>query len=175
MYRFVFASVTALVLTLPTAASAQEAGKVGITMGFPGSVGVLWHASENVALRPEFAFGFSSSEDEDSDIDGSSFSTGLSALFYLRRWDDLATYISPRYSFSRSTQSFDGPVFIEDEVTSRSHLVSGSFGAQYWMGDRFSAFGELGVAYSRNRPGDDSPRRAWSFGSRSSVGIVFYF
>jgi len=108
-------------------------------------------------------------------ISTASFSTGLSALFYLRRWDNLATYVSPRYSFSRSSQSFDGTFFIVDEATSKTHLVSGSFGAQYWLGDRFSAFGELGLAYSRNRPGGDSPRRASSFGSRSSVGIVFYF
>ena len=36
-------------------ASAQGAGKTGVTMGYPASIGVIWHASDKVAIRPELS------------------------------------------------------------------------------------------------------------------------
>ena len=47
------------------AASAQERS-FGVTMGYPASIGVLWHMSEAVAVRPEFSFDFFSSETENN-------------------------------------------------------------------------------------------------------------
>ena len=45
-------------------ASAQDTRSFGVTMGYPASIGVLWHMNEAVAVRPEFAFDFFSSETE---------------------------------------------------------------------------------------------------------------
>ena len=175
MHRYVFASVTAfLALVLTTPVAAQEAGKVGVTMGFPESVGIIWHATDRVAVRPEFSFGWSSTDNDLFESDGTSFGAGLSALFYVRKWDSLATYVSPRYTFTRSTRSFEGP-FTDGEADATSHLVSGSFGAQYWLGDRFSAFGEIGLGYSRSNDGDEDGSTGSSLSTRSSVGVVFYF
>jgi hypothetical protein len=175
----VLACVMAL---MPSQALAQEEGRIGVTMGFPSSVGILWHATENIAIRPEFSFAWSSSESEFGDSDGFGFGTGISAIVYTSRSDNLATYFSPRYSFTRTTNErrFEGEQFIEPliESTTRSHTFSGSFGAQYFLGSRFSVFGELGLAYSRTSSkadvSTDEPT-ASNFGTRSGVGVVFYF
>ena len=188
MQRYVPALLAVLTFCLgPSSVVAQETGKVGLTMGFPGSIGVLWHATDNLAVRPEISFSWSSSEIGSSESDVSTFSTGASVLFYLRKWENLATYASPRYAFARTTSSSDAAFGGESERTSRSHLFSGSFGAQYWLGQRFSAFGELGLAYQRSSsdsnidvppgfPIDFSTEfTSTSFGTRSFAGVVFYF
>jgi hypothetical protein len=75
-------------------AYAQDTRSFGVTMGYPASIGVLWHLSEGVAVRPELSFDFFSTETEndsplggDSSQDGHNVSVGLSALFYFARWD----------------------------------------------------------------------------------------
>lgn len=179
MHRYVSRLFAAVVVTLvPAVASAQEEGKVGITMGFPETVGLVWHATPNVAVRPEVSFSWSSSDQDLVDTSGTVLSTGVSALFYVKRLDRLATYVSPRYSFRHTSTSFEGPLGEDAESRSRAHLFSGSFGAQYWLGERFSLFGELGLAYVRSSAGDegdgDDPT-ANQVGTRSAVGVVFYF
>ena len=37
---------------LANTASAQDTPKLGVTMGYP-SIGVIWHVTDGVALRPE--------------------------------------------------------------------------------------------------------------------------
>ena len=176
MRRYVSA-FAALLFLAASPAAAQEKGKIGVTMGFPESVGVIWHATDKLALRPEFSLEWTGSEVETVEIEGNSFSTGLSALFYLRKWDDLATYVSPRYAFSRRRTTSEGIFGIDSESTIHTHLFAGSFGAQYFLGARFSVFGELGLEYrkaSREDEDRDDPS-SHSFGTRSTVGISFYF
>ena len=38
-----------------TSAGAQDQGKIGITMAYPASVGMLWRVSDKVAVRPELS------------------------------------------------------------------------------------------------------------------------
>jgi hypothetical protein len=170
---------------LPAAAGAQDKGRAGVTMGYPGTVGVLWHVSENVALRPEFQFSYTSSESSTPDLGlsssshGWSIAPGASALFYLKRFDNLRTYLSPRFTFSRSTSSFESGSFgTAATSTNRSYGGSGSFGAQYSPGDRFSVFAEagLGVTRTTGRSGQSSTRTSghqWTL--RTGVGAVLYF
>jgi len=186
MHKNASASVLAVALFLsPAATAAQEQGKLGITMGFPASVGIVWHATENLAVRPEFSFNWSTTETGTLESDGTSFTTGVSVLLYLRKWENLATYISPQYSFNRSSSTSSGDFSGDFERTSRSHLFSGSFGAQYWLGDRFSAFGEVGLGYQRGTSESDfdvdppfevdTRSTLNGLATRSAVGIVFYF
>ena len=37
-------------------ALAQDKGDVGISMGYPAAVGVVFHLTDSVALRPEISF-----------------------------------------------------------------------------------------------------------------------
>jgi hypothetical protein len=69
----------------------------------------------------------------------------------------------------------------------RTHFISGSFGAQYALGRRFSVFGEIGLGYTRTSvdneptssvsPGASTGSAATSHGiaARSGAGVVFYF
>ena len=164
-------------------AAAQDTPLFGVTMGYPASVGVLWHVSDRLAVRPEFSFDVFSSETEndsplavDSSQDGHSVSVGLSALLYFARWDMTRAYVAPRYSYSRAKSSIDGPFAITRDSNGHTHDVSVSFGAQHTLGDRFAIYGELGLAYERAKTDIlTSELRAHSFGTRSGVGVVVYF
>jgi Tfp pilus assembly protein PilE len=114
-------------------------------------------------------------------------SAGLSGLFYLSKHDALRTYLSPRWAYTRLSSS---PSSTNSAATSavtgtsgHVNVVSGSFGAQYAISDRFSAFGEVGLAFTRTV---SSPLVNSSFvtvggststnlGTRSGAGVIVYF
>jgi hypothetical protein len=164
-------------------ASAQDTRAFGVTMGYPASIGVLWHVNEGVALRPELSFDFFSSEIEndsplggDSSQDGHTISVGLSALFYVARWDMTRAYLVPRYAYSRAKSSIDGPFTLLRDSTGKVHDVSVSFGAQQNLGNRFAIYGELGLEYQRaTTEVTTSELRSSTFATRSGVGVVVYF
>ena len=164
-------------------ASAQETRSFGVTMGYPASIGVLWHLNEGVAVRPEFSFDFFSSEIEnesplggDSSQDGHAVSVGLSALFYFARWDMTRAYVVPRYAYSRTKSSLEGPFTVLRDSTGNTHDFSVSFGAQHTLGDRFAVYGELGFSYERSTTEiTTSELRRSAFGTQSGVGVVVYF
>ena len=107
MRRLVFPILLSLLAVLPRHAAAQDAGDVGITMGYPASVGVVWHATDRVAVRPEFSFSHASGESDNElftlSNTATSFATGVSVLFYVREWDKPAPTFAPAILFSRTT------------------------------------------------------------------------
>jgi len=175
-----FASLMTVRLT--TAANAQEPSRVGITMGYPASIGVLWHASERVALRPELSFTLTDSSSESLINDESNFwslGTGVSVLFYSPLTDNLRTYVAPRFSYTRT--SGDSTT---TESTTDVYSFAGMFGAQYALGRRFAAFGEVGANYSRQNGSVTTTIGALTnrisnhgntFGIRTAVGVILYF
>jgi hypothetical protein len=194
-------------LAVAGGARAQDTPRVGITMGYPSAVGVIWNVADRLALRSEITF---SGESNDSSIgsilgtgtgsstDGFQIGVGLSGLIYVGRWDALRSYVSPRFSYSR-TSSSGTSTGSSSESTTQSYLTSGSFGAQYSLGRRFGAFGEIGIAYTATTttfsttllqtislvglPGtpvttsvsarSDSHGKTW--GTRSGAGVIFFF
>ena len=153
--------LTAVCVLGPRAAAAQDDPKVGVTMGYPGAVGVLWQATERIGLRPEFTVSRASSEsvsasDQSLGIGASASPSdmwqtgvGLSALIYLTRVESLRTYVSPRFTYSQTSTSSavnGGPLSTASD--SWSYSTSGSFGAQYALGRHFGVFGEAGVSYT---------------------------
>ena len=170
-----------------TGASAQDSGKVGITMGYPASVGIIWHVSDSVAIRPELSFSSSSSEAEGSgsvtsvESDGWALGTGISALFYVHDYDRLRTYFSPRFTYNKikTTNSSTNGVF-DASSTGRASTygIAGSFGAEGRIADRFSAFGEVGFGYSHTTTSSTSSsirNNSDTWGTRAGVGVAFYF
>ena len=183
------AIVSLMAVCVSGTASAQDKGKVGLTMGYPGAIGIQWHVSDKVAIRPEFSFTGSSSELESgsfgSEGDSWTFGTNISALFYLTTDDKLRTYFAPRFTWSHGSSESEltgplpTPIIVETESKSSgdAYGFGGSFGAQYGLGDRFLVFGELGFNYGHatsenNRSTTKTTTNAW--GTRTAVGIVFF-
>lgn len=175
--------LTLSVLLAAGTASAQDTKKVGITMGYPSSVGLLWHVSDKVAIRPELSFGGGSSETTGSGLsvnsDNFTVVTGASALFYLHTDDKLRTYVAPRFIYSHTSTTADSSTImpLSSEQTGDATGVQGLFGAQYGLGSRFALFGELGFGFTHTTQKSSlSPTKGTSdsWGTRSAVGIVFY-
>lgn len=164
-----------------TVASAQEP-KTGISMGYPASVGLLWHVSDRVAFRPEFSFTFTNSSSESLISDESNFSsfgTGVSVLFYSSLTDNLRTYLAPRLSYGRTSGDTN-----TTESTTDIYSIAGMFGAQYSLGRRFAAFGEVGFGYSRQNGSSTTmigpltnriTNHGNAFGTRTGAGVILYF
>lgn len=170
-------------ILLPASARAQERGQFGATMGYPTSVGFIWHATESLALRPEITFTHSSAEAESSifglgsTAKNTSFAFTTSALWYRGKFDNVRTYFSPRFTYGQASSKSNSNA---TPVESDAYSVSGSFGAQYAPTRRFSVFGEIGYGFSRSSTQvaslislNKTVTRTWS--PRSAVGVIFYF
>jgi hypothetical protein len=198
------------VVLLAAPVGAQEHGQVGLSMGYPASVGIVWHVADRVALRPEISFVQSSTVTTATSTltftgpfgpqtqttqaqfttDSTTVGTGVSGLFYLWKRDSLSAFVTPRYAYSRGTGTTvaSGVAATPTEITTSNHFVSGSFGAQYALGRRFSVFGEIGLGYIDTRVDNASAASVSPNGSstisetsshgvstRSGAGVVFYF
>jgi opacity protein-like surface antigen len=164
-------------LFVPSAAAAQEPGDIGVFMGYP-SLGLVWQVSEKVAIRPEIAFSSTSTEVESSFSTGTSQGWNLrfggSALFYLKDADRLRTYVAPQFTYSRTHTETSSS---QSEAAGNSYGFAGLFGAQYSLNDRFSVFGELGLAYTHSTLSDliSTDSQADNWGTRTGVGVILYF
>ena len=177
--------------------SAQEAGDVGVTMGYPGAIGVVWHITDGFAVRPDLTLSRTTSESRttsSSVFGGQSLSSsntsegwgttvGLSALVNVRTIERLRLYVSPRLAYSYSSSDNETGLtgsLSAFNATTTGIVASGSFGSQYNVHDRFAIFGELGLQYSSlttesDFPGSSNQTDSTSFGLRSAVGVTFYF
>ena len=168
-----------------TAANAQDQRDVGVVITTTTTAGVIWHVTDRVAIRPEVSFVTSNVDTGDSvsDIESSSGTFAVAALFTVRRWDDLSAYVSPRFSWLRATGTSTlsiGSITETIETSTDGFGIAGSFGVNYRLGDRFAVFGEAGVSFTDQSVETDSPltlRRtdATSVGLRSALGVSFYF
>jgi hypothetical protein len=165
-----------------TTASAQDDPKVGVTMEASTNVGVIWHLFNRLAVKPEVGFSTLTTESERSSSDAKGFTTGVSGRLYLHTWDNLRTYASPGYFYSRSTQH-GGSSSITLENKDSTYSIAASFGAQYAFHKKFAVFGETGVSRlhttftSVPSVGFVGSSRSVTTGwrSRSGVGAIFYF
>lgn len=202
------AMATMIVLGGAVSASAQDAGKFGVTMGYPASIGVIWHVSNRIALRPEISLqqiattttstisittagsgGVTSTSTTTTATNDQWFvGYGASALFYIKQWDALRAYVSPRFQYTHGSSSSSttlntslpiSTVPASTEFTQNSYLYSGSFGAQYGLGSRFGLYGEVGFGYTHQTSESSFAAAGDSTGhtvaTRSGVGVIFYF
>jgi hypothetical protein len=174
----------ALTFGITVLASAQESARAGITLGSPGDIGILWHVSDAIAVRPAFSFSHSSG---DSVAGGSSggWDTGLalSALFYVKKYDKVRTYVSPQYSYSYSSVTTT-PASTQGSLpsitgTTNTNAGAGAFGAQYTPTAHFALYGETGIGFSRHRSElgaivGRSAITSSTWGPFAGVGVVFY-
>jgi opacity protein-like surface antigen len=171
-----------------SAASAQDKGATGVTMGYPAAIGIVHHVSDRFAIRPEVTFAVANNSSDTggfaSESDTWTIGVGASAILYLREWDKLRTYVSPRYAYFRGETTtmtafsfpLEGPT--ENTTTSRQHNLVGSFGAQFAAHEKFSLYGEIGIGYTRQRSRSeltDGRGTSNQVSTRSGVGVIFYF
>jgi opacity protein-like surface antigen len=181
-----------LALATPAAVFAQDSGRVGVTMGYPGAIGLVYQVSESVAVRPEFSFSRNSvsataSSGSVGPSESSSWATGVgaSALFYFGKHDNVRPYFSPRFAYSRAQNTVTSSLVLAGTpitTTTTGHgdaySGTGSFGAQYTPGRRFGIFGEVGVGYDRvtGKSGlSKSKTTTKNWATRTAVGAIFYF
>jgi hypothetical protein len=192
MRGLALATMVAVVMAAP--AAAQDAGSVGLTMGYPAAVGVVWHITERIALRPDVTLSTSTTEST-STIDSifvpqvstttsTSWSTavGLSALLYLNSTDQLRFYVAPRAAYLRTSIDIDDdqPLASAFDNTSTGFVAAGAFGVQYNAHDRFAIFGELGAQYTSQSSTSEfltsrTRGEVRTAGLRSAVGVTLYF
>ena len=146
-------------------------------MASNSSIGVIFHVSDRVAIRPEIAIIVSTSTTTAGDANQQAENTqsqvtpGVSALFYTGRWDALRTYVSPRYIYRRSHSEASSPGG-SNESTATTHTLGGTFGAEYAPHRRFAVFGEAGASYVHGIA-PSSTVNSWS--QTAFVGATFYF
>ncbi|HET9832346.1 MAG TPA: outer membrane beta-barrel protein [Vicinamibacterales bacterium] len=215
MQRTIRTLPVALILLLwSISAGAQDEPRIGVTMGYPTAVGVLWRVADRVSLRPDFTWTSTSNESPSINdpilgtiVNPTTFDTwqtsvGLSALLYLNRFERLRMYASPRFAYSRtSNSSAVSNSALSTNGRGWTYATSGSFGAEYGLARHFGVFGEIGVTYSTTTsvstsvetrtnvitigPGGivtntstftvRSESHSHSTGMRSGVGVIFYF
>ena len=171
--------ILVVILAAARPSHGQDASGVGISMGYPGAIGIHIPVSPAVTIRPELSFGGTSLTD--TTVETSSWTLGLniSALFYVHHDDRLRTYIAPRLEFGYSSIDTSSTTIALPGLDGDRHTWggSGSFGAHYSLSERFGVFGEVGSGFSTSTlpttSGTPSPT-AKSWGTRSAVGIVFY-
>lgn len=166
---------------------AQEAGQVGVNLGYP-LVGVTWHVTPTIAVRPEFNFSFGSGSStsgsgvEGSEADAWGLNFGVSALFYLAEWDGVKGYLAPRVAFIRSnTESLSTVSESRRETSGSGFDLAAMAGVQYPLNSRFTVFGELGISYV-NRHSESNPigtvsleSDSWTLQPRTAIGLIVYF
>jgi hypothetical protein len=192
---FLFVGIIAWA-SVATTARAQDKGQLGVTaaIGFgpgdgSGSIGVLYHLSKSVALRP--SFGYSRSELDGGFFDSgmgdlmsgsgstsTQWSAGLAGLFFLTRKDGLSTYVGASAAYGRLTHE---EAFVPvrpamgagDTRTDDGTVVRAFLGMQYAVAKRFGLYGELGVRYY-SYAGDRSADSTGFSTVGAGLGAIFY-
>jgi Outer membrane protein beta-barrel domain len=166
-----------LLVAACSSAGAQDAGKAGLSIGYPGGIGFIWHATDNVAVRPNFTYSRSTSDDISHSW---GFGTDISILWYLKKYDNVRTYVSPRFSYSRnsSTSDLTNGIVPPSTVTGSTTGGAGLFGAQASLSKRFAVYGEAGLAFSRRKTESTlstlTAGKGSSWGTTAGVGVIFY-
>src|SRR5262249_58593869 len=127
---------------------------------------VLWTVADRLAIRPEVNWTRTTTESVTTStiFNGTVLSTtsitttsetnavggGASALIYIHTRDALRTYVTPRFTYTRTTNTNDlsglaANVVPPSEATTSTYTVAGSIDTQYSIAKHFGIFGELGL------------------------------
>jgi len=170
-------------------AAAQDEPTVGLTMGYPASVGVLWHVTDRVALRPDVTWNRNTTEStlatgvgsSQTTLDGRSLGLGLSVLLTVGEWEDVRAYVSPRFDYARTTSTI-ALALTASESDASVYGAGLAFGVQYTPARRFGVYGEAGLGYTRSTNEVSTSglsiaptTTSTGLGLRSGAGVVFYF
>jgi hypothetical protein len=170
------AVAVALTVIGVTPAAAQDSGTVGLVMMSGSSVGLTIQATDSVAIRPSVAFLRATADNgglADGDRTSTGWAPGVSALFYVKSWEATRLYVSPQWTYSRTTSSDGGA----NESKTTGHSLSAMVGAQHNLGKRFAVFGESGLvrATTKSRVGSAVFGKGTNWSTRSTIGAILFF
>jgi hypothetical protein len=146
------------------------------------TVGVTWHVTPTVALRPTFNFSHTKADSDTlSGLDGTVTQTntakttnvggGLEALAYLSRSEPLSTYLAGSYRYGHISANGGAR-------GSHSNTAAASLGAQYAFNKRLSIYGETGIRYTSSEiaaQGLVGASRTHTVNTlNSNIGAIFY-
>jgi hypothetical protein len=176
---------------VPHWARAQDAGKVGLVLRAPQSVGVIINATDGFALVPSIDIAWQSSRSNIHGVMGNippgaltidhsqlGATLTLAARIRVASSGDTSVYVAPSVSWSltSSEDSVVSTASTEDDIAGGGHL-----GVQHALNDRLSIFGEVGVRYRQYDistsvgTGLTETTTYKSVNTSSAVGIVYYF
>jgi hypothetical protein len=164
MHTVWYAALPIALVVTGASAAAQNAGEVGVVFQVPVALGVIWHASEGFALRPEVSYSTATG----TGLTQKTWSLAVNTPYYLSSRNHVQTYLSPRVGYSRTTNSTPGSPGVLP--TSTNWSGAGSFGVQYSPTPALSIYGENGISYSSITSSSNS--HFW--GPRSALGLILY-
>jgi hypothetical protein len=174
-------------------AGAAEKGAIGIDVeaGVRRLIGVTWHPSTRLALRPGVFFQNAQAENTPTLLDPSVeapvyetedtiFGGRLELDYLLRERRRVTPYVGVTASYSHLNTPY--PVNDNSNVIFRTGNLDGwsagaLFGAQYALSEAFQVYGHVGLSYSATERFTLNGRRlkshTWTT-STSAIGLVFY-
>lgn len=151
--------------------------RFGITVGYPGSsgvIGLVWQTSNRTAFRPEFSFSTRFAGEGDTG-DTTTGGITVTVLRYIARKDGVSAYVGPRFTYGRGTTRSNTA-----ESVNSSYGAAAAVGLQYELTRRIGVYGEVGAgyAYAKNTSttGTYSMKATThSISSRGGLGLNLYF
>ncbi len=161
----------------------QQDRRFGLTVGYPGSggvIGLVWQTSDRTALRPEFSF---TSRFAGANTTGDSSQVGVTVtvIRYIAMKGPVTAYLGPRLSYSRSSSTgTTSPSGLSVTSAGSVYGAGAAIGLQYELTRKIAAYGEVGAGYSYLRSSTSgavvSPTStSHAIGSRGSLGLNLYF
>lgn len=190
-----FFSTLIILFFLPTLSFAQKAGQVGFNFEIDGlsspTIGVTFHITDRMTIRPTLEFSKSNRELEAFDFSTQqyviyerksiSYGGGLGILFYLVRKGDLHTYSGVETSLykteidvSNQPPGFDS-LLNSGDTTGRS--INGLFGLHYMLNEHIGITGEIGLGYTIEKTEGHTEEKlsTTSIGLASTgIGVIIY-
>ena len=178
MYRATLIGLVLLSSSVPALAQQPregQAGRFGMVIMYPDAIGVIFNASHTASLKADIGFSTRSNNftllDSESTSRATSVEVGISTLFYVYSVGDARLYLSPRFEYGRSVDSYP-----TSAVTTPSYGGVGSLGVQYEFNRKVAAFAEGGVSYARKTTTLSTTANVTStWRARVSFGVLFWF
>jgi hypothetical protein len=139
---------------------------------FAQSVYVPISLTDRVLLEPEVGLVRFSEEDGEFDETGTLLVLGAGVLFEIADSGDDRIYAGPRAGIVRFSTSSEGPGGETDDSTTNLSLA-GVFGGEYFLKDRFSLGGEVGLEWLDLS--DDSDAEGSLISTTAEFRVRWYF
>lgn len=150
-----------------------KASKFGVDFSYANqlpTLGVMWHVTDMIALRP--SLGFSSTTTDPNTGSTTVLNFGIAVPIYLANFNALDLYVAPGFTYkSTNTKPATG-----SSTTASDIGVTAALGLQVKVTDQLHLFGEMGLGYTgTNNGGSPAAKTTVIATGTTSIGATFYF